>query len=130
MHMLQTMLRRLSRAPATPKTLFPPGHFYSPVVDVDELRQEQARVWPAKPEVLGIDFNDAYRQHVLHEYFPTFYPDFAYPQHSDGNPLNFRRERSIQLARLPRTVRTSPRVATKAIYRSGVRLLDTACRRC
>jgi hypothetical protein len=89
MHMLQTMLRRLSRAPATPKTLFPPGHFYSPVVDVDELRREQARVWPAKPEVLGIDFNDAYHQHVLHEYFPTFYPDFAYPQHSDGNPLNF-----------------------------------------
>lgn len=89
MHKLQSMLRRLSRAPETPKTLFPPGHFYSPVVDVDELRREQARVWPAKPQVLGIDFNDAYHERVLREYFPAFYTDLAYPKRSDGNPLTF-----------------------------------------
>ena len=83
------MLRKLARAPVTPKLPFPPGHFYSPIVDVDELRREQARVWPIKPQVLGIDFNDLYHQRVLHEYFPAFYPDFAYPQHHDGNPLTF-----------------------------------------
>lgn len=89
MHRLQTMLRKLAPAPATTKTLFPAGHFYSPVVDVDELRREQARIWPARPEVRGIDFNDAHHERVLHEYFPAFYPDFAYPRQSDGKPLTF-----------------------------------------
>ena len=86
------MFRSLVKGPAapeTPKAFFPPGHFYSPIVDVDDLRNQQARVWPAKPKVLGIDFNDAHHERVLREYFPAFYPDFAYPQHADGNPLMF-----------------------------------------
>jgi hypothetical protein len=83
------MLRKLPQVLAASRTLFPPGHFYSPVVDVAELRSQQARVWPAKPNVLGIDFNDAHHEQVLREYFPAFYPDFAYPKHYDGNPLTF-----------------------------------------
>ena len=90
MRRLQGLLRKLIQAPAAaPKTLFAPGHFYSPIVDVDELRSQQARVWPAKPKVLGIDFNDAHHERVLREYFPAFYPDFAYPRQYDGNPLMF-----------------------------------------
>lgn len=83
------MLRKFVQAPATRKTLFPPGHFYSPVVDVEELRSQEARVWPATPEILGIDFNDAHHELVLRQYFPAFYPDFDYPKQSDGNPLTF-----------------------------------------
>jgi hypothetical protein len=37
------MLRKQLRAASAPKTLFPPGHFYSPIVDVAELRSQQAR---------------------------------------------------------------------------------------
>src|SRR5271166_3941315 len=89
MRRLQKMWRKLVSPSAAPKTLFPPGHFYSPIVDVAELRGQQARVWPPKPEVLGIDFNDAYHEHVLRDFFPSFYPDFAYPRRFDGNPLTF-----------------------------------------
>jgi hypothetical protein len=89
MRRLHPMLRKLLQARAALKMLFPLGHFYSPIVDVTELRSQQARVWPAKPEVLGIDFNDAHHEQVLREYFPVFYPDFAYPKHSNGSPLAF-----------------------------------------
>src|SRR3989442_8576200 len=89
MRRLRRILNKLVKVPATPKTLFPSGHFYSPIVDVDELRAQEARVWPPKPTVLGIDFNDAHHERVLREYFPAFYADFAYPAKSDGNPLQF-----------------------------------------
>jgi hypothetical protein len=89
MRKLREFLRRPAEEPATPKALFPAGHFYSPIVDVVELRARQARIWPEKPEVLGIDFNHAHHERVLREYFPAFYSDFAYPKEPDGNPLTF-----------------------------------------
>jgi hypothetical protein len=89
MRKLREFLRGPPGEPATPKTLFAPGHSYSPIVDVDELRAQEARVWPPKPMVLGIDFNDAHHERVLREYFPAFYADFAYPAKSDDNPLQF-----------------------------------------
>lgn len=76
-------------APGAPPTLFPAGHFYSPVPDPAELRAQEQRIWPDRPRVLGIDFNDASHERVLREYFPAFYPDFAYPAKPDGNPLAF-----------------------------------------
>jgi hypothetical protein len=75
--------------PTTAHPLFPAGHFYSPIVDVDELRARQAQVWPPQPRVLGIDFNDAHHERVLREYFPLFYPDFAYRSKPDADPLRF-----------------------------------------
>lgn len=89
MRRLQWIFSKPVQEPATPKTLFPPGHFYSPIVDADDLRTQEARVWPVEPKVLGIDFNDVHHERVLREYFPAFYPEFAYPQQSDGNPLTF-----------------------------------------
>ena len=49
MRRLRRMLGNLFKAPATQQTLFPPGHFYSPIVDVDELRAREAYVWPSEP---------------------------------------------------------------------------------
>ncbi len=86
---LPRLFRKRVPDDATPKTFCPPGHFYSPIVDVDELRSQQARIWPVEPTVLGIDFNDAYHEQVLREFFPAFYPRFAYPQQSGDDPLTF-----------------------------------------
>jgi hypothetical protein len=80
---------RAANGPPAPTTLFPAGHFYSPVPDPGELRAQERRIWPDRPLVLGIDFNDASHERVLREYFPAFYPDFAYPVKTDGNPLTF-----------------------------------------
>src|SRR5215472_15512773 len=78
-----------AHTPRPPGTLFPAGHFYSPVPDPAELRPQERRIWPERPLILGIDFNDASHEHVLREYFPAFYPGFSYPAKADGNPLGF-----------------------------------------
>ena len=90
MRRLGRMLRQLARSSAPGATpLFPAGHFYSPVVDSRELRAREAKVWPERPTVTGIDFNDAYHRQVLEEFFPAYYGDFAYPAKPDGQPLGF-----------------------------------------
>ena len=88
MRTLRRLLGARPKASAT-ATLFPPGHFYSPVANVEELRAQEQRIWPDRPTVLGIDFDDASHERVLREYFPAFYGDFAYPAKPDGNPLGF-----------------------------------------
>ena len=87
MRKLKQLFDRLARPPA--KMFSAPGHFYSPIVDVAELRKHDARIWPANPTVLGIDFNDRHHERVLREYFPLFHRDFAYPARPDGTPLTF-----------------------------------------
>jgi len=60
-----------------------PGHFYSPIVDPDELNGQQSRIWPENPRILGIDFDDAAHEHLLHETFPRHLPDYDYSEHLD-----------------------------------------------
>lgn len=56
------------------------GHFYSPVVDTADVAARAAEIWPAAPEVQGIDFNAQSHRQVLAEYFPRFYPRYDYPE--------------------------------------------------
>src|SRR3954471_23192050 len=60
--------------------LFPDGHFYSPVVDIDEICHRCHAIWPAQPTALGIDFNDASHRELLSQAFPRYMPDFDYPE--------------------------------------------------
>ncbi|MBL8521720.1 MAG: class I SAM-dependent methyltransferase [Betaproteobacteria bacterium] len=61
---------------------FPPGHFYSAIVDPAEAERDAARLWPDRaPELPGIDFNDAFHVQVLTEWFPRFMPGYDYPEH-------------------------------------------------
>ncbi|HEX3632115.1 MAG TPA: class I SAM-dependent methyltransferase [Casimicrobiaceae bacterium] len=71
-------LRRRLRALRGASTAFPAGHFYSPVVDPATIAQ--ARVWPDRPDIRGIDFNDASHVQILSELFPRFMRDYDYPQ--------------------------------------------------
>jgi hypothetical protein len=89
MHKLARLLRRLAPSPPGAATLFPAGHFYSPIVDTGELKTRQASVWPLAPTTLGIDFNDASHRQVLEEFFPAYYSGFDYPARSAGNPQRF-----------------------------------------
>ena len=61
------------------KTIYPQGHFYSPLVDNDEVRKMQDRIWPANPRVLGIDLHDEDHRRLLEEEFPKYTPEFNYP---------------------------------------------------
>jgi hypothetical protein len=70
-------IRRRLRALRGAGTAFPAGHFYSPVVDPATIAQ--ARVWPHRPDIRGIDFNDASHVQILSELFPRFMRDYDYP---------------------------------------------------
>lgn len=58
----------------------PDGHFYSPVVDPDDILLHKELIWPAEPEVLGIDFNDGHHRRVLEEYFPRHIGHYDYAE--------------------------------------------------
>lgn len=58
----------------------PNGHFYSPIVDTDEAAKAQQRIWPAQPQLLGIDFDDESHRVVLRDLFPRFIGDYDYPE--------------------------------------------------
>src|SRR4051794_9747014 len=66
-------------------TIPPAPHFYSPLVDPDEVTREQDRIWPASPEVLGVDFNDSFHQYILTDCFPRYIGGYDYPESLDEN---------------------------------------------
>jgi hypothetical protein len=59
---------------------FPAGHFYSPIVDTDDVEARRASIWPDRPTVLGIDFDDASHRDVLATLFPRYLPEYDYPE--------------------------------------------------
>jgi hypothetical protein len=61
----------------------PDGHFYSPVVDVEDIEAREREIWPAEPDVLGIDFNDASHREVLGTDFPQHLASYDYPEQLD-----------------------------------------------
>jgi hypothetical protein len=62
-------------------TSHPIGHFYSPVVDTNELLERTNELWPTgMPECLGVNFSDESIVQVLAEWFPRFMPDFDYTE--------------------------------------------------
>ena len=68
-----------------PASAFPPGHFYSPIVDPGALADRRDALWPREPRVAGIDFNDEAHRRILTELFPRFIGDYDYPeQRADG----------------------------------------------
>ncbi|MFS8063851.1 MAG: class I SAM-dependent methyltransferase [Luteimonas sp.] len=61
---------------------FPPGHFYSPVTDVDDLAAQRATLWHEPAQTPGIDYNDAGHEQLLRDVFPPLLVEFDYP--ADG----------------------------------------------
>ena len=75
--------------PAEIATAHPNGHFYSPVVDPSQI--DAMRTWPARPEIIGIDFGDAEHERILREAFARHMPAFDYPERRDegAEPTQF-----------------------------------------
>lgn len=58
--------------------MFPPGHYYSPLPDLDEVRRNEARLFGAPPTTLpGIDLREAEQLALLHG-FAALYPDIPF----------------------------------------------------
>jgi len=71
-------IRGIWREPHVP--FVPLGHFYSPVVDPGELKAERNRLWPEKPVIVGVDFNDDGHRRILTEVFPQYVKLYDYPE--------------------------------------------------
>ena len=71
-------IREISRKPDAP--FVPPGHFYSPLADPDELGAERDRLWPEKPIIAGVDWNDDGHLRILGEVFPQYIKLYDYPE--------------------------------------------------
>jgi hypothetical protein len=69
-----------------PPAAFPDGHFYSPVVDADDVVARQGEIWPEHPVALGIDWNDAHHERVLREHFPRHLKHYDYPETLPDTP--------------------------------------------
>jgi len=85
--MLKSMLRRLPpiaqlialRKLIRANGFVPPGHFYSPVVSIDEVRRDEQRVfhrWNNSPK--GINMNEAGQLELL-GHFEAIYPSVDFP---------------------------------------------------
>lgn len=59
---------------------YPNGHFYSPVIDPDEAAAAAERIWPARPDVQGIDFGLEGQRELLRDVFPRYIAGYDYPQ--------------------------------------------------
>lgn len=56
----------------------PPGHFYSPLVSIDEIRRDEQRVFHRAAPPAGIEMNEAAQLELLTE-FERLYPSIDFP---------------------------------------------------
>ncbi len=56
----------------------PPGHFYSPIPNLDEVRENESAIFDSTPKVIpGIDLAEASQLHLLDE-FKTYYAELPF----------------------------------------------------
>jgi len=59
----------------------PPGHFYSPIPNLDEVKENESSIFGSMPEVIpGIDLAEASQLQLMDE-FKTYYPEQPFTDH-------------------------------------------------
>jgi hypothetical protein len=72
--------------------LFPIGHFYSPICDPAELRDQEGKLWPgaASSEMPGIALNTEVQLRILQSEFARFAPEISFsPEESLESPRRY-----------------------------------------
>lgn len=68
----------------------PNGHFYSPVVDPNELNSRLHQLYPGETKAHGIDFNDRSHFELIETGLKRFMPEYDYAEHgADDAILDF-----------------------------------------
>lgn len=65
---------------------WPPGHFYSPIPSVDDVRRREAEVFAVPRDIAGLDLNES-GQHALLRALAERYPSNPYV--SGGRPVRY-----------------------------------------
>jgi predicted O-methyltransferase YrrM len=73
-------LRRELETCKEPKSPFPPGHFYSPIPSIEEIRRKESIIYGKMPETIpGIDLNEEEQLRLLDE-FEAYYRELPFPE--------------------------------------------------
>lgn len=76
----QQQIDQLSQELKRWRTWMPPGHFYSPIPSLAELKQQEQRIFAqAGPSIAAVDLN-VERQLQLLEAFRSYYDDMPFPE--------------------------------------------------
>lgn len=70
------------------ETLFPPGHFYSPIAHPDDIRAREQALWSAAKEMPGVDFNEAGQLALLERLAPHV-AQIDYPVEQPADPAMY-----------------------------------------
>src|SRR5271170_3464687 len=65
-----------------------PGHFYSPVVNLDELESRQNKIWASDRKLPGIDLNEDKQQDFLEPLTAGAY-QIPFPENPDGSGFRY-----------------------------------------
>jgi len=77
---LDTVLDSMGTKGKDQNGLFPAGHFYSPIPNLDETRKDEASIWGTPPrEIPGVDLNVQEQLEMLNT-FKAFYEQLPFPE--------------------------------------------------
>lgn len=79
------VFRKMEALTRGQQCLFPPGHFYSPVPDLIEIKSRESEIWAARKEMAAIDWNECGQLALLRDVFPRYVTDIDFPVESPGN---------------------------------------------
>ena len=67
------------------RTWVPPGHFYSPIPSIDEVRSKEDRIFSnSSKEISGVDLNETEQLALLGQ-FASYYKDLPFTREKEGN---------------------------------------------
>lgn len=70
-------------------TLFPAGHFYSPVVDPVDIKSREAQIWHGRDEMPGILWNVSNQLDLLNNVFRNYTAGINYPVKKTENEVGY-----------------------------------------
>lgn len=78
--LIKNLAEKISKSMKS-KGIFPPGHYYSPVPSVSELKKNESRIWRSElsQKIEGIDLNIA-EQLQLFDEFKKYYKDLPFKE--------------------------------------------------
>jgi hypothetical protein len=77
-HDLEALLQKIQIADGLFVKNFPPGHFYSPLPDIEEIRSARGSIFGKKDAIPDIELNDS-KQISFFKEFSKYYPEIPFP---------------------------------------------------
>lgn len=79
-------------------SMFAPGHFYSPIPDLREIKSREAAIWAPTKEMPSIDWSESGQLAFLQDVFPQYVGDIHFPmQRSPGDTAYFYRNNQFPM---------------------------------